>query len=99
MIIKDKSLGVQIDESLSWHPQINTISKKISAGLAIFKRVSPILPFDTRVNNCTMHQLVMPSFNCCSAVWGNNKELADKLQKMQKRAASLILHTIPRKTI
>ena len=58
MIIKDKSLGVQIDESLSWHPQINTISKKISAGLAIFKRVSPILPFDTRVNNCTMHHAV-----------------------------------------
>ena len=49
-----------------------------------------------------MHQLVMPSFNCCSAVWGNiNKELADKLQKMQieKRAASLILHTILRKTM
>ena len=99
MIIKHKSLVVQIDESLSCCPHINTISKKISAGLAIFKRVSPILPFDTRVNNCTMHQLVMPSFNCCSAVWGNNKELADKLQKMQKRAASLILHTIPRKTI
>ena len=88
MIIKHKSVGVQIDESLSWHPQINTFSKKISAGLAIFKRVSPILPFDTRVHNCTMHQLVMPSFNCCSAVWGNiNNELADKLQKMQKRAA------------
>ena len=88
MIIKHKSVGVQIDESLSWHPQINTISKKISAGLAIFKHVSPILPFDTRVHNCTMHQSVMPSFNCCSAVWGNiNKELADKLQKMQKRAA------------
>ena len=42
----------------------------------------------------------MPSYNYCSAVWGNiNKELADKLQKMQKRAASLILHTIPRKTM
>ena len=47
MIIKHKSLGVQIDESLSWHPQINTISKNISTGLAIFKRVSLILPFDT----------------------------------------------------
>ena len=64
----------------------------------MFKRVSPILPFDTRVNNCTMHQLVMPYFNCCSAVWGDiNKGLAEKLQKMQNRAASLILHTIPRK--
>ena len=34
-VIKHKSLGVQIDESLNWRPHINTISKKISAGLAM----------------------------------------------------------------
>jgi len=33
-VIKRKSLGVQIDESLNWHPHINTISKKTSAGIA-----------------------------------------------------------------
>ena len=32
-VIKHKSLGVQIDESLNWHPHIHTISKKISAGI------------------------------------------------------------------
>ena len=50
-VIKHKSLGVQIDESLNWRPHINTISKKISAGIAILKRVSHFIPFDTRVNN------------------------------------------------
>ena len=34
-VIKHKSLGFQIDESLNWRPHINSISKKISAGLAI----------------------------------------------------------------
>ena len=35
--------------------------------------------------------LVMPSFNYCSAVWGNiNKGVADKLQKMQSRAARIL---------
>ena len=34
-VIKYKSLGVHVDESLNWCPHINTISKKISAGLAI----------------------------------------------------------------
>ena len=35
--------------------------------------------------------LVMPYFNYCSAVWGNiNKGLADKLQKMQNRAARIL---------
>ena len=48
--IKHKSLGVQIDESMNRRPHINTISKKISAGLAILKRVSQFIPFDTRVN-------------------------------------------------
>ena len=47
---KHKSLGVQIDESLNRRPHINTISKKISVGLAILKRVSQFIPFDTRVN-------------------------------------------------
>ena len=32
----------------------------------------------------------MPYFNYCSAAWGNiNKGLADKLQKMQNRAARI----------
>ena len=88
-VIKYKSLGVQTDESLNWRPHINTISKKISAGLAILKRVSHFIPFDTKVNK--YNTLVMPYFNYCSAVWGNiNKGLADKLQKMQNRAARVL---------
>ena len=81
-VIKHKSLGVQIDESLNWCPHIHTISKKISAGIAILRHVSHFIPFDTRVNMC--NALVMPHFNYCGAVWGNiNKGLADKLQKLQ----------------
>ena len=66
-VIKHKSLGVQIDESLNWRPHINTISKKISTGIAILKCVSHFIPFDTRVN--MYNALVMPYFNYCSAVW------------------------------
>ena len=51
-VIKHKSPGVQTDESLNWCPRINTISKKISAGLAILKRVSHLTPFDKYVQ-CT----------------------------------------------
>ena len=66
-VIKHKSLGVQTDESLNWRPHINTISQKISAGIAILKRVSYFILFDTRVN--MYNALVMPYFNYCSAVW------------------------------
>ena len=74
---------------MDWRPHINTISKKISAGLATLKRVSHFVPFDTKVNMC--NTLVMPYRNYCSAVWGNiNKGLADKLQKLQNRAARIL---------
>ena len=63
-VIKHKSLGVQIDESLNWRPHINSISKKISAGIAILKRASHFIPFDTRVN--MYKALEMPYFNYCS---------------------------------
>ena len=88
-VIKHKSLGVQIDESLNWRPHIHTISKKISAGIAILRRVSHFIPFDTRVN--MYNALVMPYFYYCGAVWGNiNKGLAVKLQKLQNRAAGIL---------
>ena len=61
-VIKHKSLGVQIDESLNWCPHItgHTISKEIFTGLAILKRVSHFIPFNTRVN--MYNALVMPYF-------------------------------------
>jgi len=60
-VIKHKSLGVQIGESLKWRPHIHTISKKISAGIAILRRVSHFIPLDTRVN--MYNALVMLYFN------------------------------------
>ena len=80
---KHKTLGVHIDESLNWRPHINVISKKMSAGLAILKRVTTTMPFDTRMN--MYDALVMPYFNYCSTVWGNiGKRLSDKIQNCAK---------------
>ena len=88
-INKHKYLGVYIDETLNWCPHINATSEKISAGLAILKRVSTTIPFDTRLN--MYNALVMPYFNYCSTVWGNIlKGLSDKFQKLQNRAARIL---------
>ena len=88
-VVKHKVLGVHIDESLNWRPHINATSKKICAGLAILKRVSPTIPFDTRMN--MYNALVVPYFDYCSTVWGNiGKGLSDKIQKLQIRAARIL---------
>ena len=64
-----KTLGVHIDESLTWRPNINDVSKKISAVLALLKRISTIIPFETRIN--IYNALGMPYFNHCGPVWDN----------------------------
>ena len=62
---KYKSLGVHIDDSLTWRPHIDVISKKKSGGLAVsVRRVSSIIPLETGIN--MYNALVMPYFNYCS---------------------------------
>ena len=62
--VKYKPLGVHIDDSLTWRPHNDAISKKISAALAVW-RVSPTVPRGTRTT--------MPYFSYCSPVLLQNR--------------------------
>ena len=84
-----KSLGVHIDENLSWNLHIEKIAKKIASGIGAIKRCRPF------VNRTTLESvfnaLVQPYFNYCSEVWRHcNKSLSNKLQKLQNRAARIL---------
>ena len=88
---KHETLGVHIDESLNWRPHKNATSKKISAGLAILKRVSTTIPFDTTGRMYMYNALFMPYFNYCSTVWGNiGKGLSNKIQKLHNTVARIL---------
>ena len=43
-----KSLGVKIDEILSWNAQVNQVTKKVNAGLIIVRRLREILDYIER---------------------------------------------------
>ena len=43
-------LGVETDDTLTWHSQIDQIVKKVSAGLAILKWARALVPRDTLIN-------------------------------------------------
>ena len=45
-----KSLGVSIDENLSWNTHIETLCKKISLALGLIKRIRDFVPFYTLLN-------------------------------------------------
>ena len=84
-----KSLGMHIDENLSWNMHIEKIAKKIASGIGAIKRCRPF------VNQTTLESvfnaLVQPYFNYCSEVWWHcNKSLSNKLQKLQNRAARIL---------
>ena len=75
-----ESLGLTIDEHLTWKNHINNITKKISSAISALKRVRPFIDRDTVVK--AYKGLVEP----CSPVWdGLGCKLSEKLQKLQNR--------------
>ena len=85
-----KSLGTHIDENLSWNVHISKLCKKIASGIDALKRIKPLvprLPYKL-IYNC----LAQSYFDYCSVVWDTcGSSLADKLQKLQNRAARLLM--------
>ena len=62
-----KSLGLFIDEHLSWAKHIEEISKKISSAIGALKRIRPFISESTALQ---MYQaLILPHFDYCSPVW------------------------------
>ena len=87
-----KSLGLIIDGTLSWSEHINDLSKKISSGIGALKRIRQFIGHDTALKIYKV--LIEPHFNYCNSLWGGlSKQLADKLQKVQNRAARVITNS------
>ena len=87
-----KTLGVHVDEHLTWNTHISHISKKIASGIGAIKRCRPFAPTEALV--CAYNAIVQPHFDYCDIVWGNCGETnATKLQKLQIRAARVLTHS------
>jgi len=74
-----KSLGVFINENLTWHSDIDKLCKKIRTTTGAIKRVKPYVPQSTLL--CTYNSLVQLHFDYCTLVWSNcGKTLSNKVQ-------------------
>ncbi|KAL9979041.1 hypothetical protein ACROYT_G016633 [Oculina patagonica] len=86
---KTVSLGVTLDENLTWKEHVSNISKKVSKGLGVLMRTREILPNDSL--NQIYKSIIQPHFDYCSPVWHTcDKGLRTKLQRLQNRAARII---------
>ena len=87
-----KLLGVHIDEMLTWDNQIKHISSKVSNGLRMLY-LARKLTDNQETLKTIYYSLVQPYFNYCVMLYGPGdccKTDADKLQKLQNRAARII---------
>ena len=82
-----KSLGITIDENLTWKNHVDVICKKVSSGIGALKRVRRFMFRETAEK--AYRGLLEPYFNYCCPVWdGIGSQLSSKLQKTTKSCCS-----------
>jgi len=62
-----KSLGLTVDDQLSWSKHVEEISKKVSTSIGALKHVRPFISTKTAVQ--IYNALTLPHFDYCSPVW------------------------------
>lgn len=84
-----KTLGVIIDECLTWKDHIEKVAKKASKGIGMLRRSKDLL--DKNTLKTIYSAFVLPHFDYCALVWDNcSKTLQNKLQKLQNKAGRII---------
>ena len=82
------SLGLIIDDQLSWSNHIKELCRKIYSAIGALRRIRSLIPQSTEEQ--IYNALIQPYFDYCAPVWhGLTSYLSEKLQKLQNRAARL----------
>ena len=85
-----KSLGVYIDKHRNWSTHIEKISKKIASANGALKRIRPYVTTDAAIH--VYRALIQLHFDYCYSVWdGLGQILSSKIQKLQNRAARIVM--------
>ena len=88
----EKLLGVHIDNNVSWSKHIEKTCSLISSRIGLLGRLKRYLPQKGLI--LYYNAYVLPLFDYCCTVWGETTvNNLDKLCKLQKRAARLILNS------
>ena len=86
-----KTLGIVVDQHLSWNSNTKNICKKISAAISALCRVKQFVDKDTLIS--IYDAIVRPHFDYCCEVWDVLGETQSKrLQKLQNQAARVIMN-------
>ena len=81
----DRCLGVEVDKTLGWQSEVDTICKKVFAGIGALKGIRSLVPHQTLMR--MYKALVAAYFDYCFEFWGC---MGDRLQRLQNRAGRII---------
>ena len=85
-----KLLGITVDQNLSWKMQVEQALKKCNTQLYLLLRIKHFLNLATR--KLFFNAYILPQLDYCCTIWGNcGDDLLNKVVKLQKRAARVIL--------
>ena len=86
---KSKSLGITIDESLSWTDHIDIVSKKVSSAIGGLRQVRSFINKETAIT--IYNSLIQPLFDYYDIVVGFSWSVTGRrLQKLNNRAGRAI---------
>ena len=88
-VFECKTLGVNVDQHLSWKNNTEKLCKKLSSGIGAIRRLREYLDKDSLLS--VYNALVQPYFNYCCEIWdvfGTTQ--SNRLQKLHNRAARII---------
>ena len=90
-MVNENLLGVEVDNLLSWKEQIKKVKRTINFKISLLRRIRKYLSTDTCKTFYNLH--IQPHLEYCCSVWGRcSQEKQDKLIKLQRHAARLVLN-------
>ena len=89
-VSKQKLLDVYIDENLNWSAHIDYLCSNISSKISLLRQLSQYVP--QNVQKLFYQSYIMHLIDYGSVIWGSTSSSnLDRLLKLQKRAARIIL--------
>ena len=86
----EKLLGIKIDQCLNFVKHIDYVCQNVTSKISLLSKIKQYLPLETRI--LYYNAYILPVLDYCLTVWGStSKYQLDRLLKLQKRAARIIL--------
>ena len=88
-MLRRKSLGLIVDDTLTWSSHIEYTSTKVKRVIGVIKKTSKYLDKSSLL--MLYRTLIETHFRYCNIIWGQcNETLKDKLQVLQNKVARII---------